>query len=225
MSDVLWQRQLSEGLADMGLTLDEPVQARLLAFLALLNKWNRAYNLTAVRDPRQMVSRQLLDSLSILPFVTTDHLLDVGAGGGLPGIPLAIVRPDSRFTLLDSNSKKTRFLTQCVMELGLSNVEIIHGRAEQCQPDQPFRQISSRAFTALDNMVNWCGELLAKDGEFLAMKGQFPDDEVAALPEQWQVVQQQTLSVPGTDGDRHLLIIRRTPESQSEITGGESWHA
>jgi 16S rRNA (guanine527-N7)-methyltransferase len=212
VSDELWQRQLAEGLADMELALDKPTQARLLAFLALLNKWNRAYNLTAVRDPKQMVSRQLLDSLSILPFVTTGHLLDVGAGGGLPGIPLAIVRPDSRFTLLDSNSKKTRFLTQCVLELGLTNVEIIHGRAEQCRPEQPFQQISSRAFTALDNMVNWCGELLANDGEFLAMKGQFPDDEVSALPESWQVVDQQPLSVPGFDGDRHLLIIRRTPD-------------
>jgi 16S rRNA (guanine527-N7)-methyltransferase len=212
VSEALWRRQLSEGLADMGLTLDEPTQARLLAFLALLNKWNGAYNLTAVRDPEQMVSRQLLDSLSILPFVTTDHLLDVGAGGGLPGIPLAVVRPDSRFTLLDSNSKKTRFLTQCVLELGLTNVEVIHGRAEQCRPEQPFQQISSRAFTALDNLVNWCGDLLANDGEFLAMKGQFPDDEVSALPESWQVAHQQSLSVPGFDGGRHLLIVRRTPD-------------
>lgn len=214
MSEELWQSQLREGLANMGLTLDEAVQARLLAFLTLLNKWNRAYNLTAVRDPKHMVSRQLLDSLSILGFVTTDHLLDVGAGGGLPGIPLAIVRPESRFTLLDSNSKKTRFLTQCVLELGLRNVEIIHGRAEQCQPQQPFKQISSRAFSALDNLVDWCGNLLATDGEFLAMKGQFPDDEVAALPEHWQVAYQQSLSVPGSDGHRHLLIVRRTPESQ-----------
>jgi len=212
VSEALWRRQLSEGLADMGLTLDEPTQARLLAFLALLNKWNGAYNLTAVRDPEQMVSRQLLDSLSILPFVTTDHLLDVGAGGGLPGIPLAVVRPDPRFTLLDSNSKKTRFLTQCVLELGLTNVEVIHGRAEQCRPEQPFQQISSRAFTALDNLVNWCGDLLANDGEFLAMKGQFPDDEVSALPESWQVAHQQSLSVPGFDGGRHLLIVRRTPD-------------
>ncbi len=214
MSEALWQSQLSQGLADMEIALDEATQKQLLAFLALLNKWNRAYNLTAVRDPKQMVSRQLLDSLSILPFVTTDHLLDVGAGGGLPGIPLAIVRPQSRFTLLDSNSKKTRFLTQCVLELGLENVRIIHGRAEQCQPPQPFQQISSRAFTALDNMVQWCGELLANDGEFLAMKGQFPDDEVTVLPEPWQLADQQSLSVPGFDGERHLLIIRRTPEPQ-----------
>ena len=214
MTEALWQDQLAQGLADMQLTLDESARSKLLAFLALLNKWNRAYNLTAVRDTKQMVSRQLLDSLSILPFVTTEHLLDVGAGGGLPGIPLAIVRPQSRFTLLDSNSKKTRFLTQCVLELGLSNVEIIHGRAEQCQPQQPFQQISSRAFTALDKLVDWCGDLLANDGEFLAMKGQFPDDEVTALPESWRVTRQQVLSVPGSEGDRHLLIVQRTPESR-----------
>jgi len=198
----------------MDITLDQPAQAKLLAFLALLNKWNRAYNLTAVRDTRQMVSRQLLDSLSILPFVTADHLLDVGAGGGLPGIPLAIVRPQARFTLLDSNSKKTRFLTQCVLELGLRNVEIIHGRAEDCQPEQPFQQISSRAFTALDNLVTWCGRLLANDGEFLAMKGQFPDDEVAALPEPWQLMHRQALSVAGSEGDRNLLIIKRKPDNR-----------
>ncbi|HKK56550.1 16S rRNA (guanine(527)-N(7))-methyltransferase RsmG [Marinobacter sp.] len=211
MSGALWQNQLSRGLADMGLALDESSQQQLLGFLALLTKWNRAYNLTAVRDPNRVVSRQLLDSLSILPFVTADHLLDVGAGGGLPGIPLAIARPQSRFTLLDSNSKKTRFLTQCLVELGLENVEVIHGRAEQYQPPQPFRQISSRAFTALDNMVRWCGELLANDGEFLAMKGRFPDDEVASLPEPWYVAEQQVLSTPGADGDRHLLIVRRKP--------------
>ncbi len=209
MSDALWQRQLSDGLAEMGLVLTQRTQQQLLAFLALLNKWNRAYNLTAVRDPRQMVSRQLLDSLSILPLVTAESVLDVGAGGGLPGIPLAITKPDTRFTLLDSNSKKTRFLTQCVLELGLDNVDVIHGRAEQCQPEQPFSQITSRAFTALDNLVHWCGDLLANDGEFLAMKGQFPDDEVAALPAHWQVTSRQTLFVPGADGDRHLLVIQR----------------
>ena len=214
MSDALWQRQLETGLAEMGIELDQSQQRQLLTFLALLNKWNRAYNLTAVRDPGQMVSRQLLDSLSILPFVTTDHLLDVGAGGGLPGIPLAIVFPDKRFTLLDSNSKKTRFLTQCVLELGLRNVEVIHGRAESCDPQSRYRQISSRAFTALDNLVSWCGHLLANDGEFLAMKGQFPDDEVAALPAGWQLKSRHSLLVPGSDGERHLLTIDRTAQPQ-----------
>jgi 16S rRNA (guanine527-N7)-methyltransferase len=204
-----WPRQLSDGLAAMNLSLSEGQQQQLLAFLALLNKWNKAYNLTAVRDERVMVSRQLLDSLSILPWVTTDHLLDVGAGGGLPGIPLAIVFPEKRFTLLDSNGKKTRFLNQCVLELGLGNVEVIHGRAEDCQPDQPFTQISSRAFTALENLVTWCGQLLASEGEFLAMKGQYPDDEVAALPAGWQLESSHSLKVPGADGERHLLIVTR----------------
>ena len=214
MTQALWQRQLRDGLAEMNLSLTDGQQQQLLAFLALLNKWNKAYNLTAVRDERVMVSRQLLDSLSILPWVTTDHLLDVGAGGGLPGIPLAIALPDKHFTLLDSNGKKTRFLNQCVLELGLNNVNVIHGRAEDCQPDQPFTQISSRAFTALENLVTWCGSLLANEGEFLAMKGQFPDDEVAALPAGWQVNSSHSLKVPGADGERHLLVIARAEHSR-----------
>ena len=209
MSEAQWQRQLSQGLAAMDMRLDDQQQQRLLDFLALLNKWNRAYNLTAVREPGEMVSRQLLDSLSIASFINTDHLLDVGAGGGLPGIPLAIAFPERRFTLLDSNSKKTRFLTQSVLELGLDNVEVFHGRAEQYQPGKRFTQISSRAFTALENLVNWCGHLLAEDGQFLAMKGQFPDDEVAALPAPWQVQSSIPLQVPGTTGDRHLLLVGR----------------
>ncbi|SFR48409.1 16S rRNA m(7)G-527 methyltransferase [Marinobacter gudaonensis] len=214
MINAQWQDQLSTGLAVMGLALGDDQQRRLLAFLGLLNKWNRAYNLTAVRDESQMVSRQLLDSLSILPWVTTDHLLDVGAGGGLPGIPLAITLPDRQFTLLDSNGKKTRFLNQCVLELGLDNVQVIHGRAEDCKPSRPFSQISSRAFTALENLVHWCDGLLANGGEFLAMKGQFPDDEVAALPAGWQVKSSHSLEVPGADGERHLLVVARAADSR-----------
>ncbi|MBN7769992.1 16S rRNA (guanine(527)-N(7))-methyltransferase RsmG [Marinobacter daepoensis] len=209
MSYPQWPGQLRDGLATMNLSLSDGQQQQLLAFLALLNKWNRAYNLTAVRNEHEMVSRQLLDSLSIAPWITTSHLLDVGAGGGLPGIPLAIVFPDKQFTLLDSNGKKTRFLNQCVLELGLRNVDVIHGRAEDCRPVQPYAQISSRAFTALANLVTWCDALLAKDGEFLAMKGQYPDDEVAALPAGWQVESRHSLSVPGSDGERHLLVVAR----------------
>jgi len=209
MSYPQWQDQLRSGLAGMQLSVSEEQQQQLLAFLALLNKWNKAYNLTAVRDEQVMVSRQLLDSLSILPWITTDHLLDVGAGGGLPGIPLAIVLPDKHFTLLDSNGKKTRFLNQCVLELGLKNVEVIHGRAEDCQPEHPFSQISSRAFTALENLVAWCSPLLANNGQFLAMKGQYPDDEVFALPQGWKVESGHSLTVPDADGERHLLIVVR----------------
>ncbi|MBB5321685.1 16S rRNA (guanine(527)-N(7))-methyltransferase RsmG [Marinobacter oulmenensis] len=214
MSQSQWPAQLRQGLSAMELSVTDGQQEQLLAFLALLSKWNRAYNLTAVRDERVMVSRQLLDSLSLLPWVTTEHLLDVGAGGGLPGVPLAIVCPDKRFTLLDSNGKKTRFLNQCVLELGLDNVQVIHGRAEDCQPEQPFSQISSRAFTALDNLVNWCGQLLATDGQFLAMKGQYPDDEVSALPAGWQVESSHSLKVPGADGERHLLIVTRAESNR-----------
>ncbi|RBW52121.1 16S rRNA (guanine(527)-N(7))-methyltransferase RsmG [Marinobacter sp. F3R11] len=214
MAETLWQRQLREGLAEMELSLSDEQQKKLLAFLALLNKWNKAYNLTAVRNEGEMVSRQLLDSLSILPWVTTERLLDVGAGGGLPGIPLAIAFPEKHFTLLDSNGKKTRFLNQCILELGLANVEVIHGRAEDCAPEKPFSQISSRAFTALDNLVDWCGGLLANDGRFLAMKGLYPDDEVAALPGGWQVSSSHSLKVPGADGERHLLIVTRTEQSR-----------
>lgn len=209
MTETLWRDPLASGLLELGINLSESQQTRLLDFLALLNKWNGVYNLTAVREPAEMVSRQLLDSLSILPGVTAPHLLDVGAGGGLPGIPLAIACPDRQFTLLDSNSKKTRFLTQCVLELGLDNVDIIHGRAEQCPADVLYQQISSRAFTALHNLVDWCGHLLADGGEFLAMKGQFPDDEVAALPAGWRVSSHQPLTVPGCSGERHLLVINR----------------
>ena len=205
----LWQRQLDEGLAQMNLKLNASQQRQLLAFLALLAKWNKAFNLTAVRDEREMVSRQLLDSLSILPFVTTDHLLDAGAGGGLPGIPLAIAKPATRFTLLDSNGKKARFLRQVVLELGLRNVEVIHSRAEAYQPRELFTQISSRAFTALNNMTIWCDHLLAGNGEFIAMKGHYPDDEVAALGRGWQVNSSHQLAVPNVDGERQVLIIGR----------------
>lgn len=205
----VWQRQLDEGLTQMDIKLDAGQQRQLLAFLALLAKWNKAFNLTAVRDEREMVSRQLLDSLSILSFVTTHHLLDAGAGGGLPGIPLAITLPDTHFTLLDSNGKKTRFLKQCVLELELRNVDVIHSRAEVYQPVELFTQISSRAFTALDNQVSWCDHLLAGNGEFLAMKGQYPDDEVAALGRGWQVNSSHKLAVPGVEGERSLLIIGR----------------
>jgi len=208
-----WAGQLDAGLAGLALDLDRPVRDRLLVFLGLLAKWNRAYNLTAVRQADEMVSRQLLDSLSILPWIDADSVLDVGAGGGLPGIPLAIVRPDVAFTLLDSNSKKTRFLLQCKLELGLDNVTVVQSRAEDYRPARGFSLITSRAFTALPNLVRWCDHLLAEDGRFLAMKGQYPADEVAEMPSPWQLDRALTLDVPGCEGQRHLLIIGRVRQT------------
>ena len=204
---------LEKGLEVLGLTIDAPIRERMLGFLDLLAKWNRAYNLTAVRDADQMVARQLLDSLSILPWIGGDRVLDVGAGGGLPGIPLALARPDVAFTLLDSNSKKTRFLLQCKLELGLDNMTPVQSRAEAFRPSRPFNLITSRAFTALPNLVRWCDHLLAPEGRFLAMKGRFPDDEVAALPADWCLEASPSVRVPGCEAQRHLLIIGRVRHS------------
>lgn len=205
-----YRSQLLTGLEALELAPGDAQVDALLAFRDLLEKWNRAYNLTSVRDPAEMVGRHLLDSLTIAPWVTASRVLDVGSGGGLPVVPLAILMPDRQFVGLDSNSKKTRFLTQCKLELGLRNLEVITARAEDYQPAEPFAQISSRAFTAVANMVQWCGHLLAPSGEFLAMKGPDWAAEVDALPAGWVLDAEHPLQVPGFDGERHLLIISRS---------------
>jgi 16S rRNA (guanine527-N7)-methyltransferase len=189
---------LSGGLAELGIELEDSVQQRLLAYHALLIKWNKAYNLTSVRKPEQMITRHLLDSLSILPFVGPGDLLDVGTGPGLPGMILALVQRDRAVTLLDSNGKKTRFLTQVKMELGVDNVTVVHSRLETWQPGQTFSQITSRAFATLADMVAKSHHLLAPGGHFLAMKGLYPTDEIAALPGDCQVDRVTPLTVPGS---------------------------
>ena len=208
-----WRSQLTAGLQDMGVTLDDDQVERLLAYLALLQKWNRTYNLTAIRDPAQMVGRQLLDSLSIIGWIERGPVLDVGTGAGLPGIPLAIARPAIGFTLLDTNGKKTRFLRQLVGELGLPNVEVIQQRVERLQRPQDFAAITSRAFATLADMVAGSAHLLADDGAWLAMKGVVPTDEIAALPEGLDV-RVEALRVPGGQAARHLVIIRPPPGSE-----------
>lgn len=204
--------ELRQGARQLGVKLDATRQDGLLAYLALLIKWNKAYNLTAVRDPDEMVSRHLLDSLSVVPFVEAggDTWLDVGSGGGMPGIPLAILFPERRFTLLDSNGKKTRFLTQVKLELKLANLEVVHGRVEEFRPERPFTGIVSRAFSSLEDFATWTRHLGDGATRWLAMKGQAPADELQALPADFRLEAQHALAVPGCQGQRHLLILRRT---------------
>lgn len=206
-------RQLTEGAAQLDIQPTQEQSRLLLGYLQLLNKWNSAYNLTAVRDPEEMVSRHLLDSLSVLPYVEGDNWLDVGSGGGMPGIILAIMRPQSRFTLLDSNGKKTRFLTQARMELKLANLEVINSRVEAYAPDLPFDGIVSRAFSSLADFTNLTRHLGTDSTRWLAMKGLYPEDELAALPVDFQVEQSAQLAVPGCQGSRHLLILRRSRDN------------
>jgi 16S rRNA (guanine527-N7)-methyltransferase len=199
--------QLTQGLTALGIELPAATQRKLLDYLALLQKWNKTFALTALRDPSMAVSHHLLDSLAILPYVTFDSLLDVGSGGGQPGIPLAIARPELRVVLLDSNSKKTAFLQQAAIELGLSNIAVHCGRVEQYRPSEKFTAIVSRAFSELADFVTLSRQLLAPEGRWLAMKGVWPHKEIARLPEGVSVEAVHCLEVPGVEGERHLVIL------------------
>ena len=204
------EQQLAEGMKALGLDLPADVQERLLAYAAFLEKWNRTYSLTALRDPKLAVSHHLLDSLAIMPYVSSSTLLDVGSGGGQPGIPLAIARPDLAVTLLDSNGKKTAFLQQAVIELGLKNVQVVTVRVEEFKPAAPFVAITSRAFAELADFVGLTRHLLAPGGEWLAMKGQRPVAEMNKLPAGVSVTAVHRLLVPGVDGERHLVVMRES---------------
>ena len=180
-------------------------QALLLAYLQLLAKWNRAYNLTAVRDPAQMVTRHLLDSLVIAPYLSGKYLLDVGTGAGLPGVPMAIMFPERNFDLLDSNGKKARFLFQVKTGLRLDNMQVHHHRVESFQPQGRYDGVLSRAFASLVDMVSCCRHLLAPGGCFFAMKGAYPDEELEAVAALCDVRAIHRLEVPGLHEQRHLV--------------------
>ena len=197
---------LADGLAKLEIALPEAVQWQLLAFRDLLLKWNKTYNLTALRDPQQALSHHLLDSLAILPHVGPGPLLDVGSGGGLPGIPLAIARPDLVVSMVDTVQKKTTFLQQAAIELGLRNVTVHHARVEEMVGQ--FAQITSRAFAELTSFISLTRHLLTPGGRWLAMKGVRPDDEIAALPAGIVVDAIIPLTVPGLDAERHLIILK-----------------
>jgi len=202
-----WQQQLAAGLEQMDLEIGPPQQQQLLAYLALLKKWNQAYNLTAIRDPDEMVARQLLDSLSILPLIQGKRILDVGSGAGLPGIPLAICMPEAAFTLIDSNGKKSRFTQQARMELGLDNLVVENGRVEQLDRSNRFDTITSRAFAALPKMVELTRNLLSDGGILLAMKGTVPREEVKVVQTAGAEVEIIELHPP-LEGERHAVVIK-----------------
>jgi len=207
---------LIDGVSRLGLTLDSDQLDKLLEYLQMLEKWNQAYNLSGIKDARQMVPYHLLDSLAMVTFVKkvqADAILDVGTGAGLPGIPLAICFPEKNFLLLDSNGKKTRFLFQVVTQLGLQNVEIFHERIENFQSREQIDIVLCRAFAPLERLVEQVSQLLDSGSEIMAMKGQLPESEIEALPGGVEVKEIKSFTVPGVEGSRHLITIG---QSQAE---------
>ncbi|MDF2939764.1 MAG: rRNA methyltransferase [Gammaproteobacteria bacterium] len=208
MSEIaLAKKKLEQGLQELELSINENQIEQLLKYLSLLKKWNQTYNLTAIEDPQEMVTLHLLDSLAIAPFLQKQgRYIDVGTGAGLPGIPLAIYYPQAQFTLLDSNSKKTRFLVQASHELGLTNISVVHSRVEEYRPEQLFDSILSRAYASLKDMLDSSQHLLTPDGQFLAMKGVFPKEELNKLSEHYSI-KSQRLKLPFLSAERHVICI------------------
>ena len=198
---------LEQGLAAMSLPAD--LAGPLLQYLALLDRWNKTYNLTAIRDPREMVTRHLLDSLAMAPFVSSGSLADLGTGPGLPGIPLAITHPGLQVTLVESNGKKCRFMREAVRKLGLSNARVAESRAEALDEPAAYDNLTARAMDTLAGIIAVGGHLLRPGGRLLAMKGVVPHEEIAALPAGWQVESITPLQVPGLVGERHLVVVGR----------------
>ncbi|BDX04469.1 ribosomal RNA small subunit methyltransferase G [Marinomonas pontica] len=193
----------------MGASLSDETIQTLVNYLAMLEKWNKAYNLTAIRDVEQMISLHLLDSLATLPFIKGDNIIDVGTGPGLPGMVLAICYPEKQFTLLDSNGKKTRFLTQVKMELGIQNVTVANERVEKHAFQGTYDHVISRAFASLQDMINWTLPLPKDTGNFLAMKGVYPSEEITALPKEVELVSVEPLNVPSVQAERHMVVMTR----------------
>ncbi len=205
--DTQLEQTLRSGLKEMQINASEFQVNQLLSYLQLLIKWNQAYNLTAVRDPIEMIYRHLFDSLSILPYLTEGELTDIGSGAGLPGIPLAIMKPELQVLSLDSNGKKTRFQFQVKTTLNLKNFDVQQVRAEALQLSTRSKQLVSRAFASLKDFVNLTEPFAAEDARWLAMKGLYPEDELAELPEGYVCEQTHLLQVPKEEGQRHLLVL------------------
>lgn len=200
--------KLARLLAAAGISLSGEQQQQLVAYVELLHKWNKAYNLTSVRDPNEMLVRHILDSIVVAPYLAGSRFIDVGTGPGLPGIPLAIVLPQAQFTLLDSLGKRVRFLRQVQHELKLENVTPVQSRVEAFPAEPPFDGVISRAFASLTDMVSWCRHLPGEEGRFYALKGVLPEDEIAQLPANFSVENITKLQVPQLEGERHLVTIK-----------------
>ncbi|EDX6937233.1 16S rRNA (guanine(527)-N(7))-methyltransferase RsmG, partial [Salmonella enterica] len=193
--------KLSRLLDEAGISLTDHQKTLLVAYVDMLHKWNKAYNLTSVRDPAEMVVRHILDSIVVAPYLQGQRFIDVGTGPGLPGIPLAIVLPDAHFTLLDSLGKRVRFLRQVQHELRLENITPVQSRVEAYPSEPPFDGVISRAFASLNDMVSWCHQLPGEKGRFYALKGQLPEDEIASLPDEFSVESVEKLRVPQLEGE------------------------
>lgn len=206
--------ELEQGIRKLGLTINEDARKKLLDYLDLLIKWNKVYNLTAIRDPKQMVSNHILDSLAVAPHLWKGRWLDVGCGGGLPGLVLAIIHPEWSFTMLDSNSKKTGFVQQAVIELELKNVRVICARVEDLSAEEKFDGVISRAFTELANFINITRHLIAEQGAWAAMKG-MPEQELMHVPDDCIVTKVVALEVPGLNAARSLVVVGKRGAMQA----------
>ncbi|WP_198679749.1 16S rRNA (guanine(527)-N(7))-methyltransferase RsmG [Aliidiomarina minuta] len=202
-------QRLEQLLANTRLTVTEHQQQQLVNLVMLLNKWNKAYNLTSVRDPDAMLVRHIMDSLLVSPFLQGARIADVGTGPGLPGLPLAICNPDKEFVLIDSLGKRITFIRQVIHQLKLNNVTAVQSRVEDYRPDQGFSCVTSRAFASLADMLAWCHHLRSAEGCFLALKGQLDEQELAAIPEAYQIHATHRLLVPELDAERHVVDIRQ----------------
>ncbi|WP_029408621.1 16S rRNA (guanine(527)-N(7))-methyltransferase RsmG [Thiomicrorhabdus sp. Milos-T2] len=196
---------LIEGIDELQIDLSAEQIDKLMAYLALLQKWNKVYNLTAIRDPQEMLIKHLLDSLAVVPYIKQDRIIDVGTGGGLPGIPLAICFPEKQIDLLDSNSKKTRFLIQAKAELGLINTQVIHNRVEEYQPEPLYDAVISRAFASIQDMLDWTHHLIPNGGVWWAMKAQKDFEDLTKLPGLVKIEEVNELHVPKLNAERMLV--------------------
>ena len=203
------EHKLRKLLDKAGIRLTDQQIDRLIGYVELLHKWNKAYNLTSVRQPEQMLIRHIIDSIVVEPYLQGKSFIDVGTGPGLPGIPLSIVRPDSQFVLLDSLGKRVRFLKQVQHELKLTNITPVQSRVEEYQRENGFDGVISRAFASLQDMLTWCAHLPAENGLFYALKATYPEDEITQLPDNFIVESINKLDIPELDSERHLVIVRK----------------